>query len=152
MENIINNIIIEQSHSYEHLKFIFFSIQKELSDAGLVITYQSRLKSEKSLLAKIITGKDISDVIGFRIITMWTKHLDHILNIIRTKFNVIRENIIEKQRIIYLYCKLDNDIVFEIQLTTFTLYSCFEANKFPSDDIINKYHNLQDIIDNNLIV
>jgi len=118
-------------NAYQELRSIFPDLQTLCREKhGLVFTYHHRLKSEKSIKAKLDAKQSCEDVIGFRLINPWTAEIRRLAEILQTEFKkwnilVERQEVRERGRVIYLYCVYD-EVPFEVQLWPSLLYYCFE--------------------------
>ena len=156
---------------HNKLQIIFLKLVKIFNKKhGLVFTFHSRLKSEKSIHDKSLKTKIINDVIGFRILNPWVTELYRLVKLLPeelSEFGIsIKSKILsEKNRVFHLECIFQNTI-FELQLWPSTMYYCFEyehsriyknnkitsENKQLSKELRIKQHLLQDFIDKNKLV
>jgi ppGpp synthetase/RelA/SpoT-type nucleotidyltranferase len=114
--------------------------------------------------------ESVDDVIGFRILNPWASELHRLVKILETEFEQIqihieRTEITERNRVIHMYCEF-NEIPFEIQFWPSMMYYCFEyehsrfykvdhpthLQKFRAQAVRNQEHELQDLIDDNVLV
>ena len=154
---------------YKGLKREFKTIRAFLLTAGYPIEYHSRLKSVTSIEEKLKAGKELDDIIGFRITHPWTSSLHVIKDLIWDNFpelNIHREVITEKDRVIYLFGKTEAGHIFEIQFWPSLIYYCFEYEhdliykgknvtsemREKSQQLRIKQHELQDVIDSDILV
>lgn len=131
------------------------------------VLVQHRLKSSESInnnvLDKILSPNHISDIIGIRIIYVWTKGLHAITEKIinQNVFHVVRTEFREKNKVIYLHCITNQNLPLEIQMWPTIMYTCFEYEhdklykpvpncSYTSEQgkiVLEKEHQLQDIVD-----
>ena len=107
-----NKIIMEQYHenkdSYEQFGDIVQGIlEKLVQDAGIrVMTVEHRVKKEQSLEGKLYRKgdkyqslKDITDILGTRVVCYFADDLDVIGDLIEKTFVVDRENSVDKRKL-----------------------------------------------------
>jgi hypothetical protein len=146
------------------LKKVLKQHQKELK-SSIPFELQFRLKSLESLKEKLFVRRVpvIDDIIGFRILHIWTENLYSIANILQKdkRLGITKRCITERGRVIYLLGKLDG-IPYEIQLWPTLLYTCFEvehgkiykakgpiskADQERAEMVRRVEHELQDVLD-----
>ena len=161
----------EYDKLHNKLQTIFSELVKTFNKKyGLVFTFHSRLKSEKSINTKLLKNEKVNDVIGFRILNPWVTELYRLVKLLPLEFEKfgisIKSKILsEKNRVFHLECIFQNTN-FELQLWPSIMYYCFEyehsriyknneiteKNKQLSKELRIKQHLVQDFIDKNKLV
>ena len=139
----------ELMSDYQALKVAVENIiKKEVTSSGVFInSYSSRIKTESSLMGKLeLKGYkykdifDLTDILGARIVTYYSHDVDRIATILEKKFEIDRENSIDKRKLLnvdqfgymslHYICRLPeslysdpkhpniNKIFFEVQIRT----------------------------------
>lgn len=131
------------------------------------VWFQSRLKTEESIREKESDNRELNDVIGFRLIHLYTPIINELVNILkRTEdLKIFKENVSEAGKVIYLYGKTSSDDIYEIQLWTTIIYTslkCEHEKIYKSQKSVSPrqlgislklkedQHVMQTIIDNSL--
>ena len=104
-------MLLEQFHeelpSLKKLKEIVEKVVKEELDKSHIFycTYTTRIKTEKSLIGKLElkgykyrTVKDITDLLGARVVTYYVTDVDKIASIVEKVFKIDFENSIDKRK------------------------------------------------------
>ncbi|MCR4765671.1 MAG: hypothetical protein K5856_05820 [Bacteroidaceae bacterium] len=123
-------------------KLAYNKLCKALDDQGIYVTAtEHRLKTEKSLAGKLLlkgakyhTIKDITDLVGLRIITFYSDDVDKVATIVNKMFDIDWKVSVDKRKLhqfnsfgynsLHYICRLRtkdpdiNDIRFEIQMRT----------------------------------
>ena len=136
------------------------SLHEMLDNSGLFLTaIEARIKKEESLAGKLaLKGtkyaslKDITDLVGARVITFYTDDVDRIASMAEKQFEIDWDNSVDKRKLhqldsfgynsLHYICRLPGyDFRFELQLRT-TLQHAWAAinhdNGYKSDIEIPK--------------
>ena len=116
---------------------VLAALHEMLERSGLIVTaVEGRVKTEKSLAgklalkgAKYATMRDITDLVGARIITFYTDDVDRIASMAEQQFDIDWDNSVDKRRLhqldsfgynsLHYVCRMPGyDIPFELQLRT----------------------------------
>ena len=128
----------EQLPTFERMQAdVMRSLREALDRSGLVVTaLESRIKTEQSLAGKLAlkgqkyqTLSDITDILGARIITLYTDDVDRIAAMAEQLFEIDWKNSVDKRTLhqldsfgynsLHYICKLPGyDFRFELQLRT----------------------------------
>ncbi len=131
----------------EAARKVYDVLKKTLDDAGLLVAaLEYRVKSEDSLAGKLeLKGgkyhslKDITDVIGLRIITFYIDDVDKVASAVERHFDVDWENSVDKRKALeidsfgylslHYVCKVPGmDYKMEIQMRTILQHSWANMN------------------------
>ena len=128
----------EQLPTFERMQAdVMRTLREALDRSGLVVTaLESRIKTEQSLAGKLAlkgqkyqTLSDITDILGARIITLYTDDVDRIAAMAEQLFEIDWKNSVDKRtlhqldsfgyNLLHYICKLPGyDFRFELQLRT----------------------------------
>lgn len=167
----VSKLIKIHKEPYKELQSIFNNVRKEFLKKGLVFQHHHRLKSTSSLLEKTVNGKELNDIIGFRILNPWTIHLVKISTELEKVFEkeykmVLKKKVYtENNKVIHMYFQYKWKYIFEVQFWPSLMYYGFEYEHdrvykekngpltaieiLDSTTLRRKEHQLQNLIDAN---
>ncbi|MBN3922231.1 hypothetical protein [Nostoc sp. NMS4] len=108
-DNVQNNILNEYDNSLRILQKLEAKVKELLNDLlepnkANIHTISSRIKLKDSLSKKIERKnkysylRDITDIVGFRVITLYADTVDEVAKIIESEFNIDEQNSIDKRK------------------------------------------------------
>lgn len=108
-DNVQNNILNEYDNSLIMLNKLETKVKELLKDLlepnkANIHTISSRIKSKDSLSKKIERKnkysylRDITDIVGFRVITLYSDTVDEVAKIIESEFKIDEQNSIDKRK------------------------------------------------------
>lgn len=146
-------------------------IKEVTSEAHLPIWHQGRVKSLRSALEKVTQRgfRVVPDLLGFRLIQVWTKNLYAIAERLcqKSQLRIYQRKVTERGKVLFLFGKGENDLRFEIQLWPTVIYTCFESEhdtiykprQKPSQTMLaasavvrEEEHRLQNVLDDAVLI
>ncbi|MDZ8033525.1 hypothetical protein [Nostoc sp. DedSLP04] len=110
-DNVQNNILNEYDNSLKILDKLETKVKELLKDLlepnkANIHTISSRIKSKDSLSKKIERKnkysylRDITDIVGFRVITLYSDTVDEVAKVVESEFKIDEQNSIDKRKVL----------------------------------------------------